>query len=558
MSSFNTGNAAHSKKSESRTERRGEEEGRAREREAYHFSSSSNYVDNHQQNAYSPEGRGLHVHVQQCAPIRVPLDLVSDSDSDSVELQEENLVESCNSNYRHRHNGNQQARMSAGSKAKHGNKQEKRTEALAVASPIDVKTIDSRHGSKSSDPKVQKAGLRKSKVDVPVASSSNHTVPSCRSSGVDRKSRTTAGLSSGIPTDKYKFASAVPAAPVVPLAPHVAGNLGPEMNADTDIADIQSPEKDETKQVVPQTCSRRTKVFVIGLVIVILILLLIVVVVVVVLLTRDSSSSISFTSVEINQTISPTTAKVSSTSPTISPTLASTTTISATPQSSSTVTSAASTTESPSTVPTTTVATSASTTLGPVSSSPTVLVFGNREIQLGPYQTVTQLDLGMRFLGGTIPTEIGLYLQVTDLRLYNNQLTGPLPSEIGLLQNLKGLYLGINNLSSVIPTEVGLLRQLNTLALHKNALNGALPSEIGMMQSLTGLGVYENILIGTIPSEVGLLTNLSFLTLNDNRFWGGMPTEICSLTALTSLLIDCFEIACPVNCPCKGTSSESC
>ena len=88
---------------------------------------------------------------------------------------------------------------------------------------------------------------------------------------------------------------------------------------------------------------------------------------------------------------------------------------------------------------------------------------------------VTGLDLGDRFLEGTISPSIGNITELEMLNLSGNRLSGSIPSSIGNLTKLASLNLSSNfgfngRLGGNIPSSIGNLTNLNSLDLHDNEL----------------------------------------------------------------------------------------
>ena len=106
---------------------------------------------------------------------------------------------------------------------------------------------------------------------------------------------------------------------------------------------------------------------------------------------------------------------------------------------------------------------------------------------------VTELDLSINGLSGTIPSDLGDLSNLQVLKLNNNDLTGAIPAELGRLNNLTELYLYNNDLSGEIPAELGNLTNLQSVYLSGNRLTGCIPSALS--------GVPNN---DFIPSELDL------------------------------------------------------
>lgn len=148
---------------------------------------------------------------------------------------------------------------------------------------------------------------------------------------------------------------------------------------------------------------------------------------------------------------------------------------------------------------------------------------------------VTELELNVTDLNGTLPPELGNLSSLATLQLGDNRLTGSIPPELGNLSKLTLLDLGINQLTGTIPKELGNLNNLEILGLYSNKLTGSIPPELGNLGKLTDLFISGNRLSGTIPPELGNLSNLTFLSGFSNRLTGPIPPELGELGNLTRL-----------------------
>ncbi len=152
--------------------------------------------------------------------------------------------------------------------------------------------------------------------------------------------------------------------------------------------------------------------------------------------------------------------------------------------------------------------------------------------------SVTELDLIVNNLSGTIPIEIGNLSSLTLLSLTKNKIIGSIPIEIGKLTNLTTLNLGSNQLSGSIPIEIGELTNLQSLYLYNNNLSGSIPIEIGKLTKLTNLSFRNNLLTGLIPTEIGKLTKLTDIYLYNNQLTGNLPAEIGNIPELENFRVD--------------------
>jgi Leucine-rich repeat (LRR) protein len=148
---------------------------------------------------------------------------------------------------------------------------------------------------------------------------------------------------------------------------------------------------------------------------------------------------------------------------------------------------------------------------------------------------LTELNIRNNGFFGSIPSNIDTLKNLTTLLLFNNPLTGHLPSTLGNLTNLTNIRIGATQIDGPIPPELGQLTSLTNLGLRSNNLSGNIPPELGELISLDNLELYGNELTGEIPSELGELVNLRRLFLQANLLEGSIPVEIGNLTNLDNL-----------------------
>ena len=156
-------------------------------------------------------------------------------------------------------------------------------------------------------------------------------------------------------------------------------------------------------------------------------------------------------------------------------------------------------------------------------------------ITTGADGRVTEVNLHVNDLSGTIPSELGRLSSLKVLQLYENNLTGPIPSELAILSELNYLDLERNALNGQLPEELGDLANLEHLGLALNELTGLIPAELATLSKLKGLRLQLNDLTGPIPPELGRLASLTDLGLNDNKLRGPIPAELGRLSSLIGL-----------------------
>lgn len=138
------------------------------------------------------------------------------------------------------------------------------------------------------------------------------------------------------------------------------------------------------------------------------------------------------------------------------------------------------------------------------------------EDDMGPLLRVTQLQLSLNNLVGTIPGDLGNIANLFSVDLQDNQISGTIPAALGDLPDLGILQLNDNNLTGSIPAELG-NNDLGILDLNGNSLSGAIPAELGNPNSLADLNLSSNMLSGPIPASLGDLDYLSDLDLRWNK-----------------------------------------
>jgi Leucine-rich repeat (LRR) protein len=130
---------------------------------------------------------------------------------------------------------------------------------------------------------------------------------------------------------------------------------------------------------------------------------------------------------------------------------------------------------------------------------------------------VTEIDLGYRFLSGSLP-DLSALTQLQAFHVNDNSLTGSIPA-------------------------LSALTQLQTFDVVGNYLTGPVPALSGM-SNLIAFYANENLLSGSIPPLTGL-PNLQFLYLNDNHLTGSIP-PLGALSALNIIELGGNQLTGPI------------
>ena len=150
---------------------------------------------------------------------------------------------------------------------------------------------------------------------------------------------------------------------------------------------------------------------------------------------------------------------------------------------------------------------------------------------------VSQINLYVNNLTGTLPNSIGNLTHLTSISLHINAIGGNIPGSIGNLTNLIYLDLGENKFVGTIPDSLASLTNLTQLDLDGNQLIGSIPSWIGNFTSLQDLWLQYNSFSDSIPSSIGNLTGLQYLVLQNNQLSGPIPASFSNLNNLQGLFL---------------------
>ena len=156
------------------------------------------------------------------------------------------------------------------------------------------------------------------------------------------------------------------------------------------------------------------------------------------------------------------------------------------------------------------------------------------------YLSVTQIELHVLDLKGTLPNSVGSLTSLVHFGVGINKLGGTIPDSIGSMSSLTLLTLDRNSFTGTIPASIiSNCKSLKTVFLFRNELTGTVPNLIGSLTSMTHLDLGNNLLIGTIPESIGSVSSLTFLGFGYNAFTGTIPASIISkCTSLAHLYFD--------------------
>ncbi|CAL5370258.1 unnamed protein product [Camellia sinensis] len=165
---------------------------------------------------------------------------------------------------------------------------------------------------------------------------------------------------------------------------------------------------------------------------------------------------------------------------------------------------------------------------------------------------LTDLDISMNSLIGSIPLSIGKLNAMTNLVISSNQLSGEIPDFWNNMPDLYFIEMSNNSLSGIIPSSMGSLKFLKFLYLSKNNLSGEVQPDLQNCTSMETIDIGDNKISGYIPSWIGeSMPSLLILRLRNNSFTGNIPSQICNLSALhildlsqnklSGIIPPCFE-----------------
>ncbi|CAL0333881.1 unnamed protein product [Lupinus luteus] len=144
---------------------------------------------------------------------------------------------------------------------------------------------------------------------------------------------------------------------------------------------------------------------------------------------------------------------------------------------------------------------------------------------LGPFVSISVIDLSNNHIGGSIPSILPATLK--NFFLAANQFTGSIPPSLSTLTGLTDMSLNENLLTGEIPDAFDSLPLLINLDLSDNNLTGELPPSMESLSSLTTLRLQNNHLSGTLDVLKDL--PLKDLNVENNQFDGTIPPKLLSI-----------------------------
>jgi len=156
--------------------------------------------------------------------------------------------------------------------------------------------------------------------------------------------------------------------------------------------------------------------------------------------------------------------------------------------------------------------------------------------EFGNLTRLTEIDLVLNFLSGTIPTTLS-QIPLEILAVTGNRLSGPFPPQLGQITTLTDVIMESNLFTGQLPPNLGNLRSLKRLLISSNNITGRIPESLSNLKNLTNFRIDGNSLSGKIPDFIGNWTRLVRLDLQGTSMEGPIPASISNLKNLTELRI---------------------
>ncbi|CAA0291908.1 unnamed protein product [Arabidopsis thaliana] len=156
--------------------------------------------------------------------------------------------------------------------------------------------------------------------------------------------------------------------------------------------------------------------------------------------------------------------------------------------------------------------------------------------EFGNLTRLTEIDLVLNFLSGTVPTTLS-QIPLEILAVTGNRLSGPFPPQLGQITTLTDVIMESNLFTGQLPPNLGNLRSLKRLLISSNNITGRIPESLSNLKNLTNFRIDGNSLSGKIPDFIGNWTRLVRLDLQGTSMEGPIPASISNLKNLTELRI---------------------
>ncbi|MFY0608652.1 MAG: VCBS repeat-containing protein [Cyclobacteriaceae bacterium] len=153
---------------------------------------------------------------------------------------------------------------------------------------------------------------------------------------------------------------------------------------------------------------------------------------------------------------------------------------------------------------------------------------------------VTELDLGLKNLIGSVPPTIGQLDALKRLSFWNNPEIGNFAGELYGLSNLTFLDLANVGLKKISPS-INLLTNLDTLWIGDNPIRGSVPNELFDLTGLKLLDLRNNSFSGSFPNDLNRLTNLEHFNLFGSTDISSIPDVFDQLPNLKKLYISYMD-----------------
>ena len=159
---------------------------------------------------------------------------------------------------------------------------------------------------------------------------------------------------------------------------------------------------------------------------------------------------------------------------------------------------------------------------------------------------MTELELRINKVGGTIPESISAMTDLTLLDLEMNNLVGPVVPDFmfSLGSTLTSYRVSFNNLTGVIPETIGdKLPNLQHFWFYNNErVVGGLPDSIGGLTKLQSFIAFNTGITGTLPTTIGNMASLRSLYLSDTKVSGAIPDELFEASSLTEIKLNSLNM----------------